>query len=103
MQQLLEPLDDLAARYRPQMVTASGGVAANTLLRRRIEIWGRVNGIETLLPPRALTTDNAVMIAHAGQLAHRDGRTADPRRLDARAREVWQPPGMRPASSGAGV
>jgi len=43
------------------------------------------------------------MIARAGQLAHNSGRSDDPRRLDARAREVWQPPGMRRASSQAGV
>ncbi len=103
VEQLLGPLDELVARHRPQLVTVSGGVAANTLLRRTIEEWGRDHGVETLLPPRALTTDNAVMIAHAGQLAHRDGRADDPRRLDARAREVWQPPGMRPASSEADV
>jgi tRNA A37 threonylcarbamoyltransferase TsaD len=51
--------------------------------------------VEVVLPPPALTTDNAAMIALAGQIAYRDGRSADPRRLDARAREAWQPPGMR--------
>jgi len=103
VEQLLAPLAELAELYRPQLVTASGGVAANTLLRRRLEAWGRELGLETLLPPPALTTDNAVMIARAGQLAHNSGRSDDPRRLDARAREVWQPPGMRRASSQAGV
>jgi N6-L-threonylcarbamoyladenine synthase len=85
------------------VVTASGGVAANTLLRRRIEEWGLAHGLETLLPAPALTTDNAVMIARAGQIAHHHGRTDDPRRLDARAREVWQPPGMRRSKSAASV
>ena len=103
VEQLLAPLAKLAELYRPQLVTASGGVAANTLLRRRLEAWGRERGLETLLPPPALTTDNAVMIARAGQLAYNSGRSDDPRRLDARAREVWQPPGMRRASSQAGV
>ena len=95
IEQLLAPLPELAARHRPQVVTASGGVAANTLLRRRLADWGHESGVEVVLPERALTTDNGVMIAYAGQLAHRKGRTDDPRRLDARAREVWQPPGMR--------
>jgi len=93
--QLLAPLSALAARHRPQVVTASGGVAANTLLRRRLAEWGLENGVEVILPERALTTDNGVMIAFAGQLAHANGQQDDPRRLDARAREVWQPPGMR--------
>jgi len=93
--QLLAPLSELAARHQPQIVTACGGVAANTLLRRSLTEWGHEHGVEVLLPDRALTTDNGVMIAHAGQIAYRNGRRDDPRRLDARAREVWQPPGMR--------
>ena len=101
--QLLSPLPELAANHSPQLVTASGGVAANSLLRNTLSEWGREHNVETLLPVRALTTDNAVMIAHAGQLAHRGGCSDDPRRLDARAREVWQPPGMRRGTSGAGV
>ena len=103
VEQLLSPLPELAAIHRPQLVTASGGVAANSLLRNALSEWGREHNVETLLPVPALTTDNAVMIAHAGQLAHRGGRSDDPRRLDARAREVWQPPGMRGGISEAGV
>ena len=101
--QLLAPLPELAARHRPQVVSASGGVAANTLLRERLVEWGRRYGIEVLLPERGLTTDNGVMIAHAGQLAHGRGQLDDPRRLDARAREAWQPPGMRGNGSLRGV
>lgn len=97
VEQLLAPLPELAAIHCPHVVTASGGVAANSLLRERLRQWGRVHDLETLLPTRALTTDNAVMIAHAGQLAHASGGADDPRRLDARAREAWQPPGMRRA------
>lgn len=93
--QLLGPLDELAARHEPHMVTAAGGVAANTLLRERLAAWGDARGVDILLPVRALTTDNAAMIARAGQIRYRDGRRDDPRRLDARARKAWQPPGMR--------
>jgi N6-L-threonylcarbamoyladenine synthase len=103
VEQLFSPLPELAAIHSPQLVTASGGVAANSLLRNTLSQWGREHNVETLLPAPALTTDNAVMIAHAGQLANRGGRSDDPRRLDARAREVWQPPGMRRGTSGAGV
>jgi N6-L-threonylcarbamoyladenine synthase len=93
--QLLEPLSELAAMHRPELVSASGGVAANSLLRDDLSRWGREHDVEVLLPARVLTTDNAAMIAHAGQLAHAAGRSDDPRRLDARSREAWQPPGMR--------
>jgi N6-L-threonylcarbamoyladenine synthase len=93
--QLLRPAPELIARHRPALLTASGGVAANTRLRLRLAELGRELGVEVLLPPLGLTTDNAAMIARAGQLAHERGRRTDPRRLDASAREVWQPPGMR--------
>ncbi len=100
---LMAPLPDLAAECRPAVVTASGGVAANTLLRRRLTAWGRDNGVEVVLPERALTTDNGAMIAHAGQLAFSWGRRTDPRRVDARGREVWQPPGMRRTAGESGL
>jgi len=97
--QLLAPFDELVELHRPQMVTASGGVAANSLLRRRLEELGRAAALEILLPPRELTTDNAAMIARAGQLASARGEQHDPRRLDAHGRRAWQPPGMRGLTS----
>ena len=96
--QLLAPAEALIDQHRPELVTVSGGVAANSLLRRRMTELGWSTGLEVLLPPLALTTDNAAMIARAGQLAHARGRLADPRRLDAHARRAWQPPGMRTLS-----
>jgi N6-L-threonylcarbamoyladenine synthase len=95
VEQLLDPLAELARRHRPQLLTASGGVAANTLLRQRLADAGAELGIEVLLPPAELTTDNAAMIARAGQLAYGRGVAHDPRRLDAYGRRPWQPPGMR--------
>ena len=74
---------------------ASGGVAANTRLRSQLTRLGAELAVPVLLPPPALTTDNAVMIARAGQLAYARGRRDDPRRLDAFTRQAWQPPGMR--------
>jgi len=92
---LLAPLTSFADRHRPALLTASGGVAANTLLRRRLAERGAELGLEVRLPPPALTTDNAAMIARAGQLGFARGQRDDPRRLDARPRQSWQPPGMR--------
>jgi tRNA N6-adenosine threonylcarbamoyltransferase len=52
----------------------SGGVAANSELRATLSRWGEENGVAVLLPDRALTTDNAAMIAWAGLLRYgRDG------------------------------
>ncbi len=43
-----------------------GGVAANTRLRRALEAAARADGFHVVLPPPALCTDNAAMIAAAG-------------------------------------
>jgi N6-L-threonylcarbamoyladenine synthase len=44
----------------------AGGVAANSLLRRRVEETCAEDGIGAFLPSRALCTDNAAMVAAAG-------------------------------------
>ncbi|MGV8041688.1 MAG: tRNA (adenosine(37)-N6)-threonylcarbamoyltransferase complex transferase subunit TsaD [Thermoanaerobaculaceae bacterium] len=90
---LLGPLDELVARHQPQCVAASGGVAANRELRRRLAAWGERNGVEVLLPPLALTTDNAAMIARAGQLRAARGRLDDPLTLRAYPRAPWKKTG----------
>jgi len=101
--QLLGPAEALVAEHRPQLITAAGGVAANTLLRSRVRSLGEALGVEVMLPPVGLTTDNAAMIGRAGQLAHARGAVVDARRLDAHARRAWQPPGMRKLSALDGV
>lgn len=93
--QLLGPFDELVRTHQPAVVTASGGVAANTRLRDRLVEAGGEAAVEVLLPPPVLTTDNAAMIARAGQLGLYRRGADDPRRLDARPRQAWQPPGMR--------
>lgn len=47
-------------------VTLSGGVAANSALRERIKKMAEERGVEVFVPPPALCTDNAAMIAVAG-------------------------------------
>ena len=87
---LLAPLEVLMERHQPRVVAASGGVAANRELRRRLTAWGAARGVEVVLPPPALTTDNAVMIARAGQLRARRGLFDDPRSLRAYPRAPWK-------------
>ena len=43
-------------------IAISGGVAANSYLRERLEELSRATGIEVLCPPKYLCTDNAAMI-----------------------------------------
>jgi N6-L-threonylcarbamoyladenine synthase len=87
---LLAPLDVLVERHQPRVVAASGGVAANRELRRRLTEWGGARGVAVVLPPPPLTTDNAVMIARAGQLRARRGLLDDPRSLRAYPRAPWK-------------
>lgn len=54
------------AAFPAPALAVSGGVAANTLLRARLETVSRDAGARFVAPPLALCTDNAAMIAWAG-------------------------------------
>jgi N6-L-threonylcarbamoyladenine synthase len=72
-------------------------------LRSRLASWGQRHGIEVLVPPVALTTDNAAMIARAGQLRAARGDLDDPRSLVAYPRAPWKTtggPGGKPVFPG---
>lgn len=55
-----------AADVGARAICLAGGVAANSLLRARIEAACAADGIGAFLPSRALCTDNAAMVAAAG-------------------------------------
>jgi N6-L-threonylcarbamoyladenine synthase len=58
-------------------ILVSGGVAANAQLRNAFEERGKSFGIQTFFPSRALSTDNAAMIAAAAFPRFRAGILAD--------------------------
>jgi N6-L-threonylcarbamoyladenine synthase len=58
-------------------VFVSGGVAANSELRKRFEGESRRAGVNVFFPSRALSTDNAAMIAAAAFPRLLAGETAD--------------------------
>jgi len=62
-----------------QSVLVSGGVAANSQLRTTFEERAKSAGIEVFFPSRALSTDNAAMIAAAAYSRLRAGIIADAR------------------------
>lgn len=74
----------LAAFAAPALAVA-GGVAANTLLRARLETVAAAAGARFVAPPLALCTDNAAMIAWAGIEMFRQGQR-DGADLPARSR-----------------
>ena len=60
--QLILKMKQATKLYKPKSLGLSGGVSANPLLRKKMSSLG----LPTLLAPKELTGDNAVMIALAG-------------------------------------
>lgn len=70
----------------PTAFVAAGGVAANTTLRTALADVCNARGLPFVVPPQALCTDNAVMIAWAGIERLRLGLTDT---LDFKPRPRW--------------
>jgi N6-L-threonylcarbamoyladenine synthase len=94
---LLDRVERVHEREGVERLALSGGVAANSELRSTFERWGLDHRVQVFLPDRALTTDNAAMIAWAGLLRQRGG--ALPPATDVQARSRWPLGEGGPASS----
>ena len=91
----------LGAMGAVSALVVAGGVAANTRVRAALEALASEHGLPFTAPPLALCTDNAAMIAWAGQERLAAGFAADPLEISARPR--WPlDPDAAPAR-GAGV
>lgn len=66
VEDLLSRTLDAAEQHAVRTVFVSGGVAANSALRKAFEAQGERRGLQSYFPSRALSTDNAAMIAAAG-------------------------------------
>ena len=73
---LVERTLGAAEELSAESVLVSGGVAANSQLRATFEERARGNGVEVFFPSRALSTDNAAMIAAAAYFRFRAGQLA---------------------------
>jgi N6-L-threonylcarbamoyladenine synthase len=71
---LLRRLKTTAENLRPRSLIITGGVAANTRLRREGAKTAESLGLPIFIPPLALSTDNAAMIGAAGFVGFRLGR-----------------------------
>src|SRR5882724_3416386 len=60
-----------------ETILVSGGVAANSQLRATFEERARARRLRVYFPDRALSTDNAAMIAAAAYAGFREGKFAD--------------------------
>ncbi|HEX6980662.1 MAG TPA: tRNA (adenosine(37)-N6)-threonylcarbamoyltransferase complex transferase subunit TsaD [Alphaproteobacteria bacterium] len=81
-------------------LVVAGGVAANGMLRARLNALAEKYGLALIAPPPRLCTDNAAMIAWAGLERFRLGLT-DP--LDFAPRPRWPLDPTAPRAPGAGV
>ncbi|HEV3156476.1 MAG TPA: tRNA (adenosine(37)-N6)-threonylcarbamoyltransferase complex transferase subunit TsaD [Candidatus Baltobacteraceae bacterium] len=72
---LIDRLTRVAQRKTYSRAVLSGGVAANSALRRAFLEWGEQNGVETLIPELRFCTDNAAMIAAAADIQAPFGRS----------------------------
>jgi N6-L-threonylcarbamoyladenine synthase len=74
---LIERTLGAAEELSAESVLVSGGVAANSQLRATFEDRARAKGLEVFFPSRALSTDNAAMIAAAAYFRFRANEFAD--------------------------
>jgi N6-L-threonylcarbamoyladenine synthase len=56
----------LKSKPPPTALVVAGGVAANRYLRARVEQLAKTQGLDLIVPPARLCTDNGVMVAWAG-------------------------------------
>jgi N6-L-threonylcarbamoyladenine synthase len=73
---LLDRTFEVAAWLGARAVGVAGGVSANSRLRADLAARGQAAGLPVFVPPMALATDNAAMIAAAGLRQLRAGTTA---------------------------
>lgn len=75
-----------SASYDKKQLVVAGGVAANQFLKSRLQTLSARNGFSLHVPPMALCTDNAAMIAWAGMEYLKQNPKGDNPDFDARAR-----------------
>lgn len=74
---LVEKTVEAALEKQVKTVTAGGGVAANTYLRKSLQAACEKQGLRLVLPEKRYCTDNAAMIASEGLVQYRLGVFAE--------------------------
>ena len=71
---LLDKLDMAVKQTGVRTVAIGGGVSANSGVRAAVAAYCAAHGLESFIPERAFTTDNAAMVAIAGYYKFLDGK-----------------------------
>lgn len=74
---LVEKTFRAVKEYKVNQLLLAGGVAANKGLREALVTRSKAEGIDLVVPPLNLCTDNAAMIAAAGYIQYEKGEFAD--------------------------
>lgn len=70
---LMDKLDAAVRQTGVRAVAIGGGVSANSGIRKAVEDYCNARGLRAWIPPRKFTTDNAAMVAIAGQFKFQRG------------------------------
>ncbi len=73
---LIDKLIKAAVKYKVKDISVSGGVSANSELRRRLKMEAKANNFNLFIPELSFCTDNGAMVAAAGYERLRHGFTS---------------------------
>lgn len=74
---LVEKLDRAVRRSGVSLVSITGGVSANSALRRLSAEWAQQKQLRLVSPPLRYCTDNAAMIGYVGLMLLKSGQRSD--------------------------
>ena len=74
---LIEKLVRASIKYKIKEISMGGGVAANSLLRKKINFISKQNNWNVYIPKISFCTDNAAMIANYANFMYRDSKFSD--------------------------
>ena len=72
IQIILHKIEKAANEKHLNQIVIGGGVAANSEIRKQLDIKALARGWEVFYPPLAYTTDNAAMIGIVGHLKYKE-------------------------------